>query len=130
MKAHSPADTVATELRRESDLRELHRLLALYSGTGRSAGARENLAGLLLKLLAIARSVRDDMQAIELFDCADELSALTTDLAAMPEKWRRRASPNFADPEADDLSLEYWKGVLRCADELAVALAHGGVGQP
>jgi hypothetical protein len=33
-------------------------------------------------------------------------------------KWRARAEPNFADPEATEATLDYWRGVKRCAQDL------------
>lgn len=40
--------------------------------------------------------------------------------------WRNRAEPNFADPEATEETLAYWRGVKRCAAELEVALSPSG----
>jgi hypothetical protein len=37
------------------------------------------------------------------------------------QKWRNRAEPNFADPEASEDTLNFWRGVKRCADELESA---------
>ena len=37
--------------------------------------------------------------------------------------WRDRAEPNFGDPETPETTLQYWRGVKQCADELEKRLA-------
>jgi hypothetical protein len=44
-------------------------------------------------------------------------------LVALVAKWRNRANPHFADPEATDSTLTFWRGVRSAAHELEEAIA-------
>ena len=71
-----------------------------------------------------AERERDDLQVkcTEAFDDAvrSEHTRLGKEasIRGLIEKWRKRAEPNFADPEATEETLAYWSGAKRCANEL------------
>jgi hypothetical protein len=57
---------------------------------------------------------------------AEAAEATLASLRQLSQKWRNRAAPNFADPEATEDTLAYWAGAKQCAKELDAALAGAG----
>ena len=86
------------------------------------AEARYAEAMAILDAIQDAVSGKEPSDFMLAFPLVRAIADKETSIRGLIEKWRNRAEPNFADPEATEETLAYWSGAKRCANELEALL--------